>query len=195
MPIPLEFGEAWFSFQVAGDSEVAYTHLAYGVAATVTQGAVDAGFQAFIDAFKVRFSSTVTLTGGHFLEQTTAGIRRWDASVTAATGTLVGAALPINCAILVKKQTDLGGRRNRGRMYFPCPDETATDPAGLYGSSSVIAFNVQTAKLLTGGTIHTAFGFLGDPVVLHETGSQTPATVTDLVTQPKIATQRRRMRR
>lgn len=195
MPIPLEFGEAWFAFAVAGDSELAYTHLAYGVAATITQAAVDAGFQSFIDQFKVRFPGTVTLMGGHFLEQTSAGIRRWDASVTAAVGTLVGNALPINCSILVKKQTALGGRRNRGRMFFPCPEESATDPAGVYAPASVTAFNVQTAKLLTGGTVHTAFGFLGDPVVLHETGSQTPAEVTDLVTQSKIATQRRRLRR
>jgi len=49
--------------------------------------------------------------------------------------------------------------------------------------------------LLPGGAIHTAFGVLGDPVVLHESGSQTPATISSLTCQTKIATQRRRMRR
>lgn len=195
MAIPLEFGEAWFSFAISGDNEPMYSHLAYGVSATVTQAAVNAGFQAFIDAFKVRFSASLTLTGGHFLEQTTAGIRRWDAVVTAAVGTGGGTPLPNNCAYLVKKSTDLGGRRNRGRMYLPCPSEADVDGAGLVLSASVTALNVQTAKLLPGGAIHTAFGVLGDPVVLHESGSQTPATISSLTCQTKIATQRRRMRR
>lgn len=195
MAIPLEFGEAWFSFQVTGDNEPMFSHLAYGIDATVTQAAVDAGFQSFVDNFKVRFSAAVSLTGGHFLEQTTVGIRRWDASVTAAPGTGGGTPLPNNCAYLVKKSTALGGRRNRGRMYLPCPSEADVDGAGLVLAASVTALNVQLAKLQSGGTVHTAFGFVADPVVLHETGSQTPATVSDLSCQPKIATQRRRMRR
>ncbi len=195
MAIPLEFGEAWFAFSVLGDNEPMYSHLAYGVSATITQAAVDAGFTAFQTAFAVRFDADMSLLGGHFLEQTTAGIRRWDASIAPVAGSLVGSPLPNNCAWLIKKSTDLGGRRNRGRMYLPCPQEADVDAAGICLSASVLAMNTQLAKLMPGGTIHTAFGFLGDPVVLHETGSQTPATVTDLSTQPKIATQRRRMRR
>lgn len=195
MGIPLEFGEAWFSFITTGDNEPMYTHLAYGVAATVTQAAIDAGFADFITQFKPRFPAVVTLTGGHFLEQTTAGIRRWDASVTPAVGTNGGASLPNNCATLVKKSTTLGGRRNRGRMYFPCPVEGEVDGAGTITIGAIGSWNTVLLRLLPGGGTHTAFGVLGDAVVLHDSGSQTPTEVSDLGCQTKIATQRRRMRR
>jgi len=197
MAIPLEFCEVWFSLSVAGDNEPMYTHMAYGVSATVTQALVDAGFTqwATVTAWRARFNSTVTFNGGHVLEATTAGLRRWDASITPSLGTGAGGSpLPNNCAILAKKSTALGGRRNRGRMYIPCPYEASTDGAGVLSPAEVTAWNASLAAIMPGGTIHTAFGFLGDAVVLHETGDQTPATVTDLGCAPKIATQRRRMR-
>ncbi len=194
MAIPLEFGEVWFQFQVTGDNEPMYSHLAFGIAATVTQAAVDAGFTSWQTLWKVRFPAAMVLVGGHVLEQTTAGIRRWDSSIASVAGTGPGSLLPNNCATLAKKSTDLGGRRNRGRMYIPSPNEADVDAPGIVTPAAILAWNVALAAIMPGGTTHTAFGFLGDAVVLHETGSQTPATVTDLSCQPKIATQRRRMR-
>jgi hypothetical protein len=191
----LEFCEVWFRFDLTGDSEPMYTHLAYGVGATVTQAAVDAGFTQAQTTMKTRFHSSVSLAGGHLLEQTSTGIRRWDASIAPVAGTNVNTPLPNNCATLIKKSTALGGRRNRGRMYFPCPIENEVGPEGANTSAAVTAWNSVVATLMPGGSIHTAFGVLGNPQVLHETGSQTPAQVTDLACQAKIATQRRRMRR
>ena len=195
MPIPLEFCEVWFKFDVTGDNESMYSHLAYGVAATITQAAVDAGFTSFATNFKPRLPASVTINPGHVLEQTTAGIRRWDAASTGQIGNNAGAGLPNNCSVLVRKSTALGGRRNRGRMYIPCPIETTIDAAGVFTVGEVNSWNTVLGLLMPGGTVHTAFGFLGDPVVLHETGSQTPAVVTGLTCQNKIGTQRRRMRR
>lgn len=195
MAIPLEFCEVWFQYQVTGDNEPMYTHMAYGVAATIDQTAVDAGYQSWQLHWKTRSHSTVNLVGGHVLEQTSAGIRRWDAGVATTPGTGTGTPLPNNCATLLKKSTALGGRRNRGRMYVPCPMEAEVDGAGICTAPSLTAWNTECAKILPGGAVHTAFGFLGDAVVLHEAGSQTPAVVTDLSPAPKIATQRRRMRR
>lgn len=195
MPIPLEFCEVWFSFLTTGDNETMYTHCAFGLVDVPDQASVDAGFTDFQTQFKTRFASTMSLLGGHVLEQTSAGIRRWDSSIAPVAGTGVGSSLPNNCAALAKKSTSLGGRRNRGRMYFPCPLESEVDTAGLNTTAAITAWNTQLTKLLPGGSIHTAFGFLGDAVVLHDSGSQTPATMTDLACQSKIATQRRRMRR
>lgn len=195
MAIPLEFCEVWFRFDLTGDNDPMYTHLAYGVGSTITQAAVDAGFTQFATLFKPRWPSLMSLPGGHVLEQTSAGIRRWDASITPQVGTGVGAVLPNNSAVLVKKATSVGGRRNRGRMFFPNPQEGEVDQAGQVTSAGVSAWNTVLLGLLPGGSVHTAFGFLGNAQVLHESGSQTPTQVTDLATQPKIATQRRRMRR
>jgi hypothetical protein len=80
-------------------------------------------------------------------------------------------------------------------MYIPSPLETDVDNTGNVAALTITNLNTKLALLMPGGAIHTAFGFLGDPVVLHETGSQTPAVVTDLACLAKVATQRRRMRR
>jgi len=195
MPIPLEFCEVWFQLNVAGDNEPMYTHMAYGVSMAVTQAAVDVGFTnwAASTAWKGRFSSEVTLFGGHVLEQTTAGIRRWDAAITPAAGT--GAAVaPNNVATILRKSTALGGRRNRGRMFIPNPIEAEVSAAGVYTAPGIALWNTAAALIMPGGGIHTAFGFLGDAVVLHDTGSQTPAVVTNLTCQSRVGTQRRRLR-
>lgn len=194
MAIPLEFCEVWFQWNIVGDNEPMFSHLAYGVSATITQPAVDAGFTAWsTSAWRGRAGIEMTLFGGHVLEQTTAGIRRWDASITPLLGS-GSTMLPNNCATLLRKSTALGGRRNRGRMYIACPFEAEVSAAGAVTPAAVTAWNTAAALIMPGGAIHTAFGFLGDAVVLHDEGSQTPAVVTDLGCQAKIATQRRRMR-
>jgi len=194
MPIPLEFCEVWFQLNVLGDNEPMYTHMAYGVSATVTQAAVDAGFTAWSTSlWRSRFTVDVTLFGGHVLEQTTAGIRRWDAAITPLLGSTT-AAVPNNVATILRKSTALGGRRNRGRMFVPCPLESETSAAGVYTGPGITAWNTAAALIMPGGSIHTAFGFLGDAVVLHDEGSQTPAVVTNLTCQSRVGTQRRRLR-
>jgi hypothetical protein len=83
-------------------------------------------------------------------------------------------------------------------MFFPSPDESGVDAAGNVLPARITSWNAELAKLMTGGTIHTAFSFLGDPALLHEDdeeGPVPPTTVTSLALQTKIATQRRRMRR
>jgi len=195
MPIPLEFCEVWFQLNVAGDNEPMFTHMAYGVTATVTQAAVDAGFNAWTAhaGWRGRFDSSVTLFGGHVLEQTTAGIRRWDAAASPTLGTGAACA-PNNVATILRKSTALGGRRNRGRMFIPNPIEGEVSSAGVYTGGAIISWNSAAGAILPGGSIHTAFGFLGDAVVLHDTGSQTPAVVTNLTCQSRVGTQRRRLR-
>jgi hypothetical protein len=195
MPIPLEFCEVWFRWDLTGDNEPMYSHLAYGVAATITQAAVDAGFSSWQTNWRSTWPPAMLLGAGHVLEQTTAGIRRWDASIAPLAGNTGTTLVPNNTAFLVKKSTALGGRRNRGRMYIPSPLETDVDNTGNVAALTITNLNTKLALLMPGGAIHTAFGFLGDPVVLHETGSQTPAVVTDLACLAKVATQRRRMRR
>lgn len=194
MAIPLEFCEVWFAFNLDGDNETMYTHLAYGVDSAIIQSAVDAGFAEFIDVFRPLYSSDVTLAGGHILQQTAAGIRRWETGATPLAGSGLFQLAPNNCAYLAKKVSPLGGRRNRGRMFFPSPSEPSLDAAGNVIGTAITDWNDALAELLPGGSIHTAFGFLGLAVILHETGSQTPTECSNLVLASKAATQRRRMR-
>jgi hypothetical protein len=115
-------------------------------------------------------------------------------SDTAGTNPL-GNLIPQNSAYLVRKNTALGGRRNRGRMYLPGVPESLVSDAGVLTPVRVTevtnALEAWRAALVASVAIE-------EMVILHATSllSPTPAPtpVTSLVCQPLIATQRRRLR-
>jgi hypothetical protein len=94
-----------------------------------------------------------------------------------------------NMAVLVQKRTALGGRRNRGRVYWPCAED-AVDSGGNVDTAVLAvmqdqfsAFRLQTTTV--GLTLH----------ILHSSAPTTPTPVTALTVQAIAATQRRRLRR
>jgi hypothetical protein len=99
-----------------------------------------------------------------------------------------------NTAILVRKGTDLGGRRNRGRMYVPgAAIRSAISVAGVIDSLFLADFNTNLATFLS--TVNAGTGFNATELgVLHSEPPSAPAEITSLVAQPKVATQRRRLR-
>lgn len=109
-------------------------------------------------------------------------------------GTASIATLPVNCALLVRKVTALGGRRNRGRMYVPAGymGEAAVDELGVIDSATLTAFQTRTTNFLNAITLRPTFDLM---VILHETAPATPTAVTDLQVQQVIATQRDRLRK
>lgn len=195
MPIPVGWCEVWFQYQIVGDNEPMYTHLAYSTTDVPDQAAIDAGFAQFQTVFKTQTTSDSILVGGHVLIGSDPGTVRWESSLTPVVGTVSGVNVPQNTAFLARKQTNQGGRRNRGRMYFPGVPESSCTGAGVVPIATVTAFNSCLQSLLIGGSIHTAFGFLGQAALLHQSGSQTPTEVVDLQCQRVVATQRRRLRR
>lgn len=102
-----------------------------------------------------------------------------------------------NVAVLVHKRTARGGRRGRGRLFFPwCVSETQLEENGQLNSTAITG--MQTA-------MNNFLGFLttGDTpmVVLHTESSDPlkpagpPNVVTSLVVDPLVSTQRRRLGR
>lgn len=100
-------------------------------------------------------------------------------------------AIPQNTAILVKKVTGLGGRRNRGRMYIPGLTQEDVDNAGMLASARLAAWGTAVNNFLLG--IESG-SFMDRAVVFHSSGDLTPAIVEDLVVDARVATQRRRLR-
>lgn len=113
-----------------------------------------------------------------------------------------GAALPNNCAMLVRKVTGLTGRRHRGRMYIPpCYfSESDVDARGFIATTPLTGLQTGLTAFMTAvtsGGSHEAFEQLellhtdngGDPDLL------APTPVTGLAIQPQLATMRKRMRR
>lgn len=117
-------------------------------------------------------------------------------TVASTVGGSSGLTLPQNCAMLVQKRSGLGGRRNRGRMYWPPPAEAEVDVAGVVTPTATTAY--QTAADDYMAALVAAFGSdVGQMVILHDEslGISTVTVVTDLVVSNIIATQRRRLRR
>jgi len=99
-------------------------------------------------------------------------------------------ALPPQVAILVQKQTGLGGRKNRGRMYIPgCTNASLIEGGFLLGAAQ-IRLQENIDDYLLGLETNDL-----NMVVLHSTlGLGTPATVVTLTVDSVCATQRRRVR-
>lgn len=102
-----------------------------------------------------------------------------------------GASTSPNVAWLVHKNTALGGRAGRGRMYWPGVQESEVDPSGnlttAFQTGAQTAMNNFLAALATDLLI---------PVVLHGAASplSAPTTITGLTVDGRAATQRRRLR-
>jgi hypothetical protein len=110
------------------------------------------------------------------------------AGTTVAGGASASTVSP-NVAILVKKVTNLGGRKNRGRFYWPGGVDTQITQAGALDSTAVVnwanAMDALYADLVTGDC---------QPVLLHGDATS-PTTIEDFIVDGTVATQRRRLRR
>jgi len=105
--------------------------------------------------------------------------------------------LPSNCAILVSKNTDFGGRKYRGRMYWPSiVAEGSVDQNGVVGSSTVTALQGHFDDVFADfDAVSGASAALLHDKVTAGVLDDTPGTLLSSFTvKNKIATQRRRLR-
>jgi len=102
-----------------------------------------------------------------------------------------GAPGPPNTAILVQKNTALGGKAGRGRLYFPSVPEANVDAGGVLGSGVIVAIQADFDTFLD--AVRDALIF---PVLLHGVSSpiSTPTIIESFSVQSVVATQRRRLR-
>jgi hypothetical protein len=108
------------------------------------------------------------------------------------TGSVTDNVPPSNCAVIIKKNTALGGRRYRGRFFLPSIflNEGAVDPAGNISSSPVGTMQTQW------DTFHAALlSNDWEPALFHQgAGAPVPTAISSFTVQSLIGTQRRRMR-
>ena len=191
--IPPGFAEVWIRWNSTVDPEPMFcaigVDLAAGVGATATvTNLLDQTVNLAMDGAT---SSDLTLGPGHTIYGQDGGDIRIDSANAPIAGVLGANALPANCAVLTRKLTASGGRRGRGRMYSPGIPETSVGFAGTYAAG--VQATLQTAlDLLRTNLI--ALAEVEDVVLFHDSAPFTPTPITSLEVQPKIATQRRRMR-
>jgi hypothetical protein len=108
-------------------------------------------------------------------------------------GTAGSDGLVPNSAYLIHKNTAFGGRKGRGRMYWPGCYGPAIDDAGALAPATVTALTADFA------TWYTALAGLNlQPALLHSESvdeSVLPYAITSFTVDSHIGTQRRRLRR
>lgn len=110
---------------------------------------------------------------------------------TPLAGSGAGATLPNNCAVLIRKQSTQGGRRGRGRNYLPSAylPESTVNQVGTIDPAQVSLITTWFGTFWDG--LESAFLY---PVLFHsDGGAESP--LLNFTVQPKIATQRTRLRR
>lgn len=112
-------------------------------------------------------------------------------NTTAHIGVYSVSTPPPQVAVIVKKNTGLGGRRNRGRMYMPnvwFMPESAVDNNGGIGSTHLGNYQDHVDEFFDGLTAASLI-----PVLCHSDGVGATA-LTNLSVESLVATQRRRLR-
>lgn len=106
-------------------------------------------------------------------------------------GTKPGEAAPPQVALLVRKNSALGGRKGRGRLYLPPAFVAETD---ITQQGTISSSPYGTLRTTVNSTL-TALNASSYPVrLLHSTASPGPSAVTQWSLQQVVATQRRRIR-
>lgn len=115
-------------------------------------------------------------------------------STKSSTGTSTRDSLAPALALMISKNTALGGRKHRGRFYFPwAVSDTGVGENGAVQESTLNTWraNVDTYMTNLEGGLGTQPLFDG-PVVLHSDPLIAPTPVTGMAPNPTIRTQRRR---
>jgi hypothetical protein len=128
-----------------------------------------------LDTVRVKFGPNDTGGFGEYTDPTGGG--------------QVGDGVPAQVAVLCKKNTNLGGRQGRGRMYIPGLDETTVGENGSIAPGTVVLWQTEV------DAFEAALGPATDGMVLLHGNSLSPTEVTSLVIDGRVATQRRRLRR
>lgn len=102
-----------------------------------------------------------------------------------------------NTAWLVKKLTAEGGRRNKGRQFWPGVPDVSVNDVGVLNANEVTDWNTALATYRTGALASDRIARL---VLFHtlppaSTNPLAPTTITALIMDGMVATQRQRLRR
>lgn len=196
--IPPGFAQIAYELRLAGDSELIVTTIGLDLGVAGASQIADLAFQAFALEVMPGVSNQLTLERATaYVGQDGAPPDVYDSTLTQVVGAGASGMLPQNCALLVRKRTDLAGRRGRGRMYVPGLDETGVTANGTLTAGTLAAWQALFTgfyERLTDGVDQAAT----PPVVLHRSEGigpePLPTPITTLLVDGRIATQRRRLR-
>lgn len=189
--IPAGFAQASFGGTVAGDAEQMFITLGLDLSAPADQAMANDLYDAWTDALQGDTSSDFTFEICQLKEGPTATGPTFDSAGPPLPGAVGVAMVPCNTALLVRKNTALGGRKGRGRMYSV--GQVMVDNiggAGILSPTVVATLDADFFSFL--GAVQGVTGVSG-AVLLHSDAT-TPTPILGLNPQSRVATQRRRLR-
>lgn len=191
MPVPDGYADVFYGMAISGDTDLMGVTMAWAVGDIPSEEDLLGHYNRTVALWRQWLHSSITFP----LVRASIGTPSGDYTMEIApdpvqSGANATSPAPNNCAILVAKISTSGGRRNRGRMYIPCPAESQVDGAGVLTTT----YRGQWQTAMDDWIEGEALAGWGSPAILHQTGPTAPTTVTNLVVRSKIATQRRRLR-
>jgi hypothetical protein len=200
LTIPVGFGQYRHEFSLVGDPEPMFCIFGWsseeGVVdlPAVALGFHNAGKQLHLGLSVP--SCTLNRTTVTFVASAGGGTTVAEAFSPQAGGNTTD-GLTQNTAWLIKKATATGGRRGRGRAFWPGVRADQVTDAGVVTAATVASY---ASNLLTYLNSVKATAGVGDMVILHDDapGATTlfaPSPVTLLTMDNRVASQRRRLRR
>lgn len=203
MSVVIPPGYASAAVEMRADGDPGPWYITFGVDLSEAGGDHDAVIDTISDAWNNTFAKQLTNTAATTAYILTVGqdgpdnlIIRRDVNVRSESDT---GKLPQNCALLVSKNTELGGRKNRGRFFLPgVLNENAVNNIGVIEPGTVTVYQGYATQfkdtLLQGGVTSQVACPM---VILHNAGvgaTPPPTPVISLTVSSVIATQRRRLR-
>lgn len=195
MTVPDHFGLATAQFQLTGSTHTSVITCGFINADDETASAAEVDWRTALSSAARPFALANIASGWTFYKTTAlvniSGVETYAEHVINGVGTKSAAAVPVNSAVLVQKQTGILGRKNKGRMYVP-PFyflEADVDMAGNIAATPLAAYQALWASCFTD---MQSFGI--SPYILHSDPLLAPTPVVSLTVSSVLASQRRRMR-
>lgn len=191
--IPPGFAQASVEHWLTGYNRPAVTTWGVQVLGTPAGGPTEMAqrFQdAYITAFAARTDSNVRIRSTRLVIGQDAAEPLVGVADNGAVGASSRSSTAPALALMVTKQTGLGGRRNRGRVYFPWA--VSDDAVAENGAVNDVTLNAWDGSLASFLGLLDVDSYFGDLHVLHGPFLGPPTPVTGLQANPTIRTQKQR---
>jgi len=193
--IPPGYAECSIEHWLTGYLRPAVTTMGVSITGTESGGdnVADHFHQAFITAFLDRVDANVTLRSAKAVIGQDGGDPIVQESSRSNSGNSTRDSTAPALALMLTKQTALGGRANRGRMYFPwAVSDTGVGENGAVQGSTLDNWQASCDEFLEQLTLSVPGPLIDGAVILHSSPSLAPTPITGMVPNPAIRTQRRR---
>lgn len=203
MTTQIGYGECTARILLAGDSEEMNVTFGFEVVTPpFDQTKADLVSVEVGDFLQAIMSSAYSYMGARFSIGDASGDIIFDSIDGVGPGIQGPNATPQNTALLFRKTTASGGRRNRGRMFVPGLVEGSVGNTGVISTADAPAYQTAADELFDNlVTLECPMVILhpavpGRPMkpATDALAAATPTPVTALQLQPVAATQRRRLR-